>query len=105
MINTLYNLSAATAAGGAGSLGTMPTFSAGQSSGPSFSDTLKNSLDEVAGLQQDAGQQVLGLATGETENLSGVMTAVEKGDLAFKTLLAIRGKLMDAYEELRGMQM
>ena len=31
------------------------------------------------------------------------MTAVEKSDLAFKTLLAIRAKLMDAYEEIKGM--
>ena len=30
-----------------------------------------------------------------------VMTAVEKSDLAFKTLLAIRSKLMEAYEEIK----
>jgi flagellar hook-basal body complex protein FliE len=29
------------------------------------------------------------------------MTAVEKSDLAFKTLLTIRAKLMDAYEEIK----
>jgi len=29
------------------------------------------------------------------------MSAVEKADLAFKTLLAIRSKLMDAYEEIK----
>ena len=33
------------------------------------------------------------------------MTAVEKSDLAFKTLLAIRSKLIDAYDEIKGMQM
>ena len=43
------------------------------------------------------------LATGKTENVSGVMTAMEKSDLAFKTLLAIRAKLMDAYEEIKNM--
>jgi flagellar hook-basal body complex protein FliE len=42
------------------------------------------------------------LATGKTDNMTGVMTAVEKSDLAFKTLLAIRSKLMDAYEEIKG---
>jgi flagellar hook-basal body complex protein FliE len=46
---------------------------------------------------------VTDLATGKTENVSGVMTAVEKSDLAFKTLLAIRAKLMDAYDEIKGM--
>jgi flagellar hook-basal body complex protein FliE len=33
--------------------------------------------------------------------MAGVMTAMEKSDVAFKTLLAIRGKLMDAYEEIK----
>ena len=41
------------------------------------------------------------LATGQTENVTGVMTAMEKADIAFKTLLAIRGKLMDAYDEIK----
>jgi len=29
------------------------------------------------------------------------MTAMEKSDVAFKTLLAIRTKLMEAYDEVR----
>jgi flagellar hook-basal body complex protein FliE len=53
-------------------------------------------------LQQDASQAVEDLATGKTENVTGVMTAMEKSDLAFKTLLAIRSKLMEAYEEIKG---
>ena len=72
-------------------------------SGKSFADTLKGSIDEVARLQQDASQAVEDLATGKTEDVSGVMTAMEKSDLAFKTLLAIRTKLIDAYEEIKNM--
>ena len=74
----------------------------GEAGGASFSDMLKNSIDEVARLQQDASQAVQDLATGKTEDVAGVMTAMEKSDLAFKTLLAIRAKLMDAYEEIKG---
>src|SRR3982751_2665819 len=70
--------------------------------GTSFADTLKGSIDEVAKLQQDASQAVQDLTTGKTEDVTGVMTAMEKSDLAFKTLLAIRAKLMDAYEEING---
>ena len=62
---------------------------------------LKNSIDEVSRLQQDASKAVEDLATGKTENVTGVMTAMEKSDLAFKTLLAIRAKLMEAYEEIK----
>jgi len=70
-------------------------------SGSSFSDMLKNSIEEVSKLQQDASQAVEDLLTQRTENVTGVMTAMEKADMAFKTLLAIRGKLMDAYEEIK----
>jgi flagellar hook-basal body complex protein FliE len=76
---------------------------AGATGGTSFADTLKKSIEDVSKLQQDASQAVTDLATGKTENMSGVMTAVEKSDLAFKTLLAIRSKLMDAYDEIKGM--
>ena len=68
----------------------------------SFADMLKSSIDEVSKLQQDASQAVADLTTGKSDNVDGVMTAVEKSDLAFKTLLAIRAKLMDAYDEIKG---
>jgi flagellar hook-basal body complex protein FliE len=71
--------------------------------GTSFADTLKNSIDEVSRLQQDATKAVDDLATGKSEDVTGVMNAVEKSDLAFKTLLAIRAKLIDAYDEIKGM--
>jgi flagellar hook-basal body complex protein FliE len=90
--------------GGAGSAGgPLPKVGgAGGTGGASFADTLKNSINEVSRLQQDASKAVQDLATGKTEDVSGVMTAMEKSDLAFKTLLAIRAKLMDAYEEIKG---
>jgi flagellar hook-basal body complex protein FliE len=77
---------------------------AGSAGGSNFADALKKSIDEVARLQQDASKAVEDLATGKSENVAGVMTAMEKSDLAFKTLLAIRSKLMDAYEEIKSIQ-
>ncbi len=73
----------------------------GGPAGSSFADTLKQSIGEVSKMQQDASRAVEDLVTGKTDNVSGVMTAMEKSDLAFKTLLAIRSKLMDAYEEIK----
>jgi flagellar hook-basal body complex protein FliE len=89
--------------GGAGGLGSSKAAAAG-SPGASFSDTLKKSIEEVSRLQQDASSAVEAIATGKTEDVTGVMTAMEKADLAFKTLLAIRAKLMDAYEEIKQVQ-
>ena len=94
------NLSLGTVAGG----GVSPAKSAAESAGASsFADVLKNSIDDVAKLQQDASQAVEALATRRTEDVTGVMMAMEKSDLAFKTLLAIRSKLMDAYDEIKNM--
>ena len=71
--------------------------------GPSFADTLKNQIGEVSQLQQDASQAVQNLTTGKTDDVTGVFVAMEKSDTAFKTLLAIRSKLLDAYDEIKNM--
>jgi flagellar hook-basal body complex protein FliE len=86
-------------AGGANPLG--PPSPASGAGASSFADMLKQSIGEVSKLQQDATQAVNDVATGKSENMTGVMTAVEKSDLAFKTLLAIRAKLIDAYDEIK----
>src|SRR5580700_1949627 len=83
--------------------GAAPASGTGGAGGASFADTLKNSINDVARLQQDATKAVQDLATGKNEDVTGVMTAVEKSDLAFKTLLSIRTKLMEAYDEIKGM--
>jgi flagellar hook-basal body complex protein FliE len=88
--------------GGTSSSGGVSKTGAGGTGGASFADALKNSINEVSRLQQDASQAVQDLATGKSEDVTGVMTAMEKSDMAFKTLLAIRAKLMDAYEEIKG---
>src|SRR5690242_4728202 len=101
MINGVSNnLSIGKLAGG----GVTPaTPAAGGPGASSFADVLKNSIEEVSKLQQDASQAVADLATGRNEDVTGVMTAMEKSDLAFKTLLSIRSKLMEAYEEIKSM--
>ena len=70
-----------------------------------FADMLQRGIEDVSKLQQDASKAVEDLATGKSDDVTGAMTAVEKSDVAFKTLLAIRGKLMDAYDEIKSMQM
>lgn len=79
-----------------------PSGPAAPSGGASFADILKNGIQDVSRLQQDASQAVNDLAAGKSQNVTGVMTAVEKADLAFQTLLSIRSKLMDAYDEIKG---
>ena len=101
MINGIKNLAAGRVAGGGASPAGSP--GAPAAGGASFADALKSSIGEVSRLQQDATQAVEDLATGKTQNVTGVMTAIEKSDLAFKTLLAIRTKLIEAYDEIKNM--
>jgi flagellar hook-basal body complex protein FliE len=104
-INSL-GIGGATAPGeiGAGTSAASPA-ATGKTASSSFSEFLQKSIDDVSKLQQDASQAVQDLATGKTDDVTGVMTAVEKSDVAFKTLLAIRGKLMDAFQYIKSMQM
>ena len=72
--------------------------------GPDFKDVLIKSLSEVNDLQIDAEKAISGLALGKTENVTEVMAAVEKADLAFKNLMAIRNKIVDAYKEIQSIR-
>jgi len=99
MINPINNL-------GSSNIGNaVPPASAPCVNRTSVADALKNSIDEAARLQQDASRAVEELTGAKPHNLSGVMSAVEKSDLAYKTLLAIRAKLMDAYDEIRNLSL
>ena len=68
--------------------------------GKSFGDILLESIQEADRLQDSAEAAIQGLAAGQTDDVAGVMTAVEKADLAFRSLMQVRNKLVDAYEEL-----
>ncbi len=61
-------------------------------------------LEEVNRLQQDAEKAIEDLSTGRRDDVANVMTAKAKADLAFKMLLQVRNKLMDAYNEVKEMR-
>jgi flagellar hook-basal body complex protein FliE len=72
--------------------------------GESFGDFLKNSLTEVNNMQQVANKSMEALASGKEQSLHEVMMAVEKADIAFKTMNQVRGKVIEAYKEIMRMQ-
>lgn len=74
---------------------------AGQTPGASFKDVLLQNLNEVNAAQQDATRAVEDLATGQRNDLEGVILATQKADNAFRMLQALRNKVMDAYEEVK----
>jgi flagellar hook-basal body complex protein FliE len=81
--------------------------SAGAATGPdgkSFKDMLLDSLNEVNRLQQEASAGVEQLATGQSDDIAGVFSAVRKADVAFSMLMEMRNKMIDAYQELQQMR-
>jgi flagellar hook-basal body complex protein FliE len=68
---------------------------------PSFKEALQQQLAEVNALQQDAKEAVEDLAAGRREDLESVILATQKADTAFRMLLQVRNKMMDAYEEVK----
>ena len=88
--------------GGIGGLGSTPAKPAQETEkgDVSFKDVLFGKIDEVNSLQKEAEAAMSSFAAGKTENLSEMFIAVQKADLAFKTLMTIRNKLFDAYQEI-----
>lgn len=76
----------------------------GTSKDPSFRDILADSIQQVNVRQQEADRAIEALTTGETTNLAEVMSAVEKADLAFRTLMQFRNKLVSAYQEINNLR-
>ena len=72
--------------------------------GPSLKDVLMENIEQVNKLQQDAEKAIEDLAAGRREDLSGVMIAKQKADMAFKMLQQVRNKLVDAYDEVKDMR-
>lgn len=69
-----------------------------------FGDFLKDSVNKVNELQNEANVAMEKLASGQSQNLHETLLAVEKADIAFKTMNQVRSKVIDAYKEIMKMQ-
>lgn len=74
------------------------------SSGTEFKQFLLENLNKVNTMQQDAGKMVTDLVMGKEQDITKVMTAVEKASVAFDTLMAVRNKLVESYQEIMRMR-
>lgn len=71
----------------------------------SFSDLLKQALEEVNDSQATAEQEARNLMTGESTDMHTAILAVQKADVSFQMMMAVRSKLIEAYREVMRMQM
>jgi flagellar hook-basal body complex protein FliE len=80
---------------------TVPAGPQGAKNGGGFGEVFENVLKEVNNLQNEADTQIEGLTLkkeGFTPHTA--MVALEKADVAFQLMSAIRGKIVRAYEEV-----
>jgi len=69
-----------------------------------FGEVLGKYIGEVNDLQGQANKAIEKLVTGKSKNIHETMLAVEKAEIAFKTMNQIRQKVIDAYREVMKMQ-
>jgi flagellar hook-basal body complex protein FliE len=70
----------------------------------SFSDNLRDAVAAIDDLSSDAGQKVSDMIAGGGTDVHEAMIAVEKADLGFQLMLQVRNKVVQAYQQIAGMQ-
>ncbi len=71
----------------------------------SFADVMKDLFYQVDGMQKEADDMQNKLAAGQIQDTSAVFISTKKAELSFQTLMAVRNKIMDAYNELNQIRM
>jgi flagellar hook-basal body complex protein FliE len=71
------------------------------SGGPNFREVLIENLEQVNSAQQEADRAVEDVMSGKRTDVEGVILATEKADNAFRMLQAMRGKVLQAYDEIK----
>jgi flagellar hook-basal body complex protein FliE len=70
----------------------------------SFGDSLREAVTEVDDLNLDARYKVSSLIEGNGADVHEATIAVEKADLSFQLMLQVRNKVVQAYQQIAGMQ-
>ncbi len=72
--------------------------------GKSFGETLGEAVGDVDTLNLDARYKVSSMVEGNGTDVHDAMIAVEKADLSFQLMLQVRNKVVQAYQQIAGMQ-
>jgi flagellar hook-basal body complex protein FliE len=78
---------------------------ASSADGASFGDLLQQALKEVNDTQATSEQEARNLMSGNATDMHTAILAVQKADVSFQMMMAVRSKLVDAYRAVMQMQM
>ncbi len=77
---------------------------AAQAQPSDFANLMKNSVDHVAGMQNQATALADAFEAGDKSvDLTRVMLEAQKASLAFRAMTEVRNKLVDAYQQVMNM--
>ena len=68
-----------------------------------FTEALNSALQQVNGLQAQAGEAASAFERGETTDIAAVMLAKQQASVSFEATLQVRNKLLSAYKDIMSM--
>lgn len=75
-----------------------------ETEGPTFGETLQGAVDRVNDLQQTAGELQTAYEQGDPNvDITRVMVAGQKSEVAFQSMVQVRNRVVQAYEEIMNM--
>ena len=72
--------------------------------GNSFGALLRSKVEEVNQMKLDADKAVEKVELGNSGSIHEAMIALEKADISFQTMLQVRNRVLEAYQEVMRMQ-
>ncbi|HEY4404348.1 MAG TPA: flagellar hook-basal body complex protein FliE [Xanthobacteraceae bacterium] len=79
-----------------------PSAGLGKENGSSFGAMLKDALDSVTASGHKADAQTQSMMTGKADMVD-VVTAVSETEVAVETMVAVRNKVIEAYQSIMAM--
>jgi len=75
-----------------------------QSSGESFAELLKQSVNDINNSQVQAYDAMEDIATGKVKNLQAAVEKIQEAELSLKLGLEVKNKALGAYKQIMAMQ-
>lgn len=88
---------------GAGGLSEKSSVKPEEATDKGFNRLLDETIGKVSTLQKEADQAIKELTSGEGDIVKA-MIAMQKAEISFQTMIEVRNKLVNAYEEIMRMQ-
>jgi flagellar hook-basal body complex protein FliE len=77
---------------------------AGKRGTASFGNYLKETISEINKLQGDADKAIAKVQMDNSASIHEAIIALEKANISFRTMMQVRNKIIEAYQEVMRMQ-